>query len=93
LKAIYRAGCSYKKSGVLLMGLQPKDSIQSSLFDDVAEQDKLNRLMSVMDTINRRIGKGSMTIAASGTQRRWAMRRDSKSPNYTTDWDELPMAG
>jgi DNA polymerase V len=93
LKAIYRVGYSYKKSGVLLMGLQPKDAIQFSLFDDVAEQDKSNKLMSVMDTINRRMGKGSMTIAASGTQQRWAMRRDSKSPNYTTDWDELPVAG
>ena len=36
---------------------------------------------------------GNMTIAASGTQQRWAMRRDSKLPNYTTDWDELPVAG
>ena len=61
LEAIYRAGYCYKKSGVLLMGLQPKDAIQSSLFDDVAEQDKSNKLMSVMDTINRRMGKGSMT--------------------------------
>lgn len=93
LSSIYRDGFSYKKSGVLLMGLQPKDAIQSSLFDDVAEQDKSNKLMGVMDSINRRMGKGIMTIAASGTQQRWAMRRDSKSPNYTTDWDELPVAG
>ena len=75
------------------MVLQPKGAIQPSLFDDVEAQDKSNKLMSVMDTINRRMGKGSMTIAASGTQQRWAMRRDSKSPNYTTDWDELPVAG
>ena len=54
--------------------------------------DYINKLMCVMDSINRRMGKGSMTIAASGTQQRWAMRRDAKSPNYTTDWDELPVA-
>ncbi len=92
LTSIYRDGFSYKKSGVLLMGLQPKGAIQPSLFDDVETQDKSNKLMGVMDSINRRMGKGSMTIAASGTQQRWAMRRDSKSPNYTTDWDELPEA-
>ena len=92
LTAIYRGGFSYKKSGVLLMGLQPKEAIQTSLFDDFAKQDKSNKLMSVMDSINRRMGKGSMTIAASGTQQRWAMRRDSKSPNYTTVWNELPTA-
>ena len=74
------------------MGLQPKDSVQASLFDDTAEQDKSNKLMTLMDAVNQRMGKGSMTIAASGTKQRWSMRRDSKSPNYTTDWDELPVA-
>ncbi|ADL56403.1 Y-family DNA polymerase [Gallionella capsiferriformans] len=92
LAAIYRSGFKYKKSGVLLMGLQPKLTVQTTLFDDVAEQERSNKLMQVMDLVNQRMGKGSMTIAASGTLRRWAMRRDSKSPNYTTDWDELPVA-
>ena len=92
LRSIYLNGYSYKKSGVQLMGLQPKDSVQASLFDDTAEQDKSNKLMTLMDAVNQRMGKGSMTIAASGTKQRWSMRRDSKSPNYTTDWDELPVA-
>lgn len=92
LGAIFRTGYGYKKSGVLLMGLQPKHAVQTSLFDDVAEQERSGRLMGVMDSINRCMGKGSMTIAASGTDRRWAMRRNSKSPNYTTDWNELPTA-
>ncbi len=91
LRAIYLNGYSYKKSGVQLMGLQPKDSIQASLFDDTAGQDKSNKLMTLMDAVNQRMGKGSMTIAASGTKQRWSMRRDCKSPNYTTDWDELPI--
>lgn len=92
LRAIYRAGFTYKKSGVLLMGLQPKHAVQATLFDDISGQEKSAKLMQVMDSVNRRMGKGSMTIAASGTTQRWAMRRDSKSPNYTTDWDELPVA-
>ena len=73
------------------MGLQPKQAVQATLFDDTAAQEKSEKLMHVMDSVNRRMGKGSMTIAASGTTQRWAMRRDSKSPNYTTDWDELPV--
>jgi len=92
LKAIYRTGFRYKKTGVLLMGLQPKDSVQATLFDDTAKQAKSASMMSVMDSINRKMGKGSMTIAASGIQHRWAMRRERKTPNYTTDWDELPEA-
>lgn len=92
LREIYREGFGYKKSGVLLMALQPKGTIQAALFDDPTEQTKSAKLMQVMDSINRRMGKGSLTIAASGTRQRWAMRRDRKSPNYTTEWGELPVA-
>ncbi|MFA7238813.1 MAG: Y-family DNA polymerase [Sulfuricellaceae bacterium] len=92
LKAIYRSGLDYKKSGVMLMGLQPKGSIQPTLFDDTDKQAKSDNLMHVMDSINRKMGKGSLTIAASGLGHGWAMRRDKMSPNYTTDWNELPIA-
>jgi len=92
LKAIYRSGYQYKKTGVLLMGLQSKGSIQPTLFDDPVEQKKSDNLMHVMDAINHKMGQGSVSIAASGIKKRWAMRRESKSPNYTTNWDELPVA-
>jgi DNA polymerase V len=92
LKAIYRSGYQYKKTGVMLMGLQPKGSIQPTLFDDPVEQKKSDSLMHVMDAINHKMGQGSVGIAASGVKQRWAMRRESKSPNYTTSWDELPVA-
>ena len=36
----------------------------------------------MMDAINKKMGKDSVTIAATGTKQRWPMRRDSKSP-YT----------
>ncbi len=91
LKAIFRSGFHYKKSGVLLMGLQPKEAIQATLFDDPVEQEKSASMMRTIDAINKKMGSGSLTLAASGIQRRWAMRRDRKSPNYTTDWNELPM--
>jgi DNA polymerase V len=92
VKSIYRVGFQYKKSGVLLMGLHPKSSVQRTLFDDQIQQAKSDSMMKVMDTINRKLGSGSLTIAAAGTWPRWSMRRDQKSPNYTTDWNELPEA-
>lgn len=92
LRTIYRSGYHYKKTGVMLMGLQPKGSIQATLFDDPVEQGRSDSLMHVMDAINHKMGKVSVSIAASGIKQRWAMRRESKSPNYTTDWDELPVA-
>lgn len=93
LKAIYRSGYNYKKTGVLLMGLQPKATIQPTLFDDPLEQEKSDSLMHVMDAINQKMGQGCVGLAASGIRQRWAMRRERKSPNYTTDWNELPVAG
>ena len=92
LKAIYRSGYYYKKTGVLLMGLQGKGTVQATLFDDTTMQAKSDSRMNVMDAINRKMGQGSVTIAASGIQHRWAMRRDRMSQNYTTDWNELPEA-
>jgi DNA polymerase V len=91
LKVIYKTGYGYKKSGVLLMGLQPKGTIQATLFDDPIEQAKSACRMQVMEAINRKIGQGSVTLAASGISQRWAMRRERKSPSYTTEWSELPV--
>lgn len=93
LKGIYRNGYRYKKSGVLLMGLQPTGSVQATLFDEPEMQIRSDNRMRVMDAINRKMGQGSLTLAASGIRQRWAMRRERKSPNYTTDWNEIPSAG
>lgn len=92
LKQIYRVGFQYKKTGVLLMGLHPKGAMQISLFDEPESHAKSDNLMQVMDAINRKMGKGSLTTLASGGVHRWAMRREKMSPNFTTDWDELPVA-
>jgi len=98
LSHIYRKGFAYKKSGVMLVGLQPNTTNQSSLFDasgQVAtpnQSDKSNQLMQVIDTINQRMGKNSISIAAAGVNPHWAMRRNLKSPNYTTNCHKLPVA-
>lgn len=89
LKSIYKPTLQYAKSGVLLMGLHDKGAAQRTLFDDPTEQSRSDKMMYVMDAINQRMGKGSVTVGATGTKQRWAMRREQKSPNYTTDWNEL----
>jgi DNA polymerase V len=51
--------------------------------------------MKVMDEINTRFGNAAIRSAASGTQdskQAWQMRSNNRSPNYTTKWDELPVA-
>ena len=58
LKAIYRSGYNYKKSGVLLMGLQARETVQASLFDEPARLARAAGMMHVMDGINWRMGQG-----------------------------------
>lgn len=74
------------------MALHPKKSLQPTLFDNPAEQSKSDNMMRVMDRINSKMGAGTLTVAASGIAQRWAMRREIKSPSYTTEWSELPEA-
>lgn len=62
LKAIYRTGYRYKKTGVLLMGLQSKGAVQATLFDDTIKQTRSANMMHVMDEINRKMGQGTMTL-------------------------------
>ncbi|MGA8148620.1 MAG: hypothetical protein WB870_13780 [Gallionellaceae bacterium] len=40
------------------MGLQARETVQASLFDDPAKQAKSVGMMHVMDSINRRMGQG-----------------------------------
>lgn len=94
LKHIYLPGYQYKKSGVMLMGLQLKGVTQGNLFDEMPISDEKSDIrMKVIDAINRKMGKDTISFAGSGTRRNWAMRRERMSPNYTTRWDELVRAG
>jgi DNA polymerase V len=91
LARIYKEGFAYKKVGVMLMGLSDRDQQQSSIFDDPQDALRSNRMMSVIDSLNQDLGRGTLTSAAMGTNRRWAMRSGNRSPRYTTRWDELPL--
>jgi len=70
LQAIYRPGYKYAKAGVMLLDLQPDSVVQAEL--DLGEggtMEELNektRLMTALDTINKRFGKGTMKMASVG---------------------------
>lgn len=91
LKQIYKTGFKYKKAGVILNLLADKPTMQQSLFDDIEVKGKSAGLMKAMDSINSRFGNAAIKTAASGTKQDWQMRSGNRSPNYTTQWDELPI--
>lgn len=91
LRAIFRPGYSYKKAGILLTLLSDKRMHQPDLFEDPRARQKSARLMAVLDAVNHNFGQGSLRTGACGTEQRWVMRADNRSPRYTSCWDELPL--
>lgn len=94
LKRIFRKGYRYQKAGVLLLDLAPCGPTQGDLFahSDPAREERARRLMQTIDTLNRRMGRGTVFHAAQGVSGRWRMKGGSLSPAYTTRWSDLPVA-
>ena len=88
LKQIYRPNYSYAKAGVVLSELVTRQNLQNDLFGRRPSSDAL---MTVMDGINRKMGKESIKLASEGFARPWRMKQGNKSPSYTTKWGDLPV--
>ncbi|MBL8506564.1 MAG: DUF4113 domain-containing protein, partial [Methylobacillus glycogenes] len=52
---------------------------------------KAVKLMAMVDSINKKYDRGTIKLASEGIDHGWAMRRAFKSPNYLTDWNEIPI--
>ena len=89
---IYAQGVEFKKAGVIMLGLQPEDSVQTSLFD-TKDRAKSKQLMEVMDTINQRFGQGSLTLAVTGINKAWRMQCGNRSSRCTSEWSEMKLVG
>jgi len=88
MTSIFREGFSYKKSGVSLNDLSSVDAVQLDLLSpSVNSPDE--KLMAVIDSLNRLYGSGTVRFASDGIRQDWKMRSDLRSPRYTSRWDEL----
>src|SRR6185437_5844894 len=85
---IFKPGCEYKKAGVMLSGIVPDTSIQSNLFKPLTENSK-RFLMEALDNINFSMRDDVVKFASSGLSRDWKMRKEFRSPRYTSRWNEL----
>ena len=45
--------------------------------------------MRVVDALNRRFGRDTMSLAASDRRHAWKLRRKFISKRFTVNWDEL----
>lgn len=88
LKQIYKLGYNYKKAGVIVSGIVPEKSVQNSLFD-VIDRDKHQIAMKSMDKINSKYGLNTLRVAAQGTARKWKLKQEKLSQQYTTNWKSI----
>jgi len=72
----------------MLSGIVPEDFRQASLFMN-EDTKKKNVLMTMMDKLNSKIGRDTVSVASSGIKQEWGMKRNYVSQRYTTNWDEL----
>ncbi len=93
LGAIYRRGFSYKKVGVLLLDLTSGRERQMMLFGEAKGGWKRKRLVATMESVAAHYGDFAAFLAAQGTRRGWGMRRNRRSPRYTTSWNDLLVVG
>ena len=92
LKRLYKPNFNYAKAGVCLSDIIPRASAQFDLFASEQSDSRSTRLMSAMDCINAKMGRESIKLASEGFARPWKMKQGNKSPNYTTRWDQIPIA-
>ncbi len=93
LRQIYKPGILYKKAGVLFKDLVCESPIQTGLFD-TRNRKRYRRLMQSIDTINSEMGSGTIKYAAAGLVpgQKWHTLSRQRSPAYTTNWNQIPMA-
>lgn len=92
LRRIFKDGYKYQKAGVMLLDLVPKQMEQLALFDDSqAIPEDNDRLMAVIDDINRAYGRDSVRLGGAALSNAWRMRQAMLSPAYTTRWEDLPV--
>jgi DNA polymerase V len=81
LRRIFKEGYFYKKAGICLEDLIPKDTRQLDFFHQPSEEalQKTEHFMGVLDSINQKFGRQTIVLAAEGYSKPWAMRAQLKS--------------
>ncbi|WKV86241.1 translesion error-prone DNA polymerase V subunit UmuC [Pseudomonas sp. B24_DOA] len=85
---LFRPGYKYSKAEVLLMDLRQPGEFTDDLFAH-SQPVIADKVMSVLDEINGRWGKGVLRLASVPAAPGWTMRRELMSQSYTTKLDQL----
>lgn len=92
LAEIYRPGYRFMKAGVMLLDLVDANREQLSLLDTpdrAADRERSERLMSTLDELNQKMGRGTVRLGVRRHDAAWQLRCAHRTPRYITRWDEL----
>lgn len=87
---LYRPGNQYVKAGVGMIDILDRRHHQFDMLES-GQSLKSDKLMTTLEAIKKRHGKGAVFLAAQGIRQPWYMRQRFRSPEYTTRWEQLPM--
>ncbi len=87
-RSMWRPGLKYAKAGVILPDLvlassAPRDLVPSG------DHEKSEKLMTALDSLNARFGRGTVKPGAIRQAPPWAARANNLSPRYTTRLEDL----
>ena len=89
MQQIYRPDGLFAKCGIGLLDIRDRNFYQYDLFSP-GQTSTTDELMQVMDDINQRYGRDSVTFGAEGLTGKWTMRQNRLSPAYTSSWMDIP---
>ena len=89
IDGLYAKDIAFKKCGVILTCLEPKENHVYDMFTDMKHIEVSNALMDSLEAIHLKYGKTKIALGASlMPNRTWNMSRDRLTQNYFK-WDQL----
>lgn len=89
LGQIFKENTNYSKAGILLADFSPMELASTeTLFAEMNNEDRSD-LMQAIDALDKKYGKNTIFPAAAGIKQTWSQRAKFRSPQSTTNWDEL----
>lgn len=85
---MFKPEFQYKKAGIKLSEITPISQQQGDLIEPNIIGN--GKLMSTIDELNHRFGRGTLKVSTQGAFKEWQMRSERRSPCYTTDWYSIP---
>lgn len=92
LKAIFREGYGYKKTGIILNDIVPENQVQLSLLN-AGHHERDTKLMQTLDNLRERFGFATVGYGMQGEGNECALRKEFASPCYTTKVAEVMKVG